>query len=89
MGGHVRARHNLGVLEKRAGNMDRVIKHHTIAAGLGYNDSLENIKLMFMNGHATKDDYAKALRVYQAYLVEIKSAQRDEAAIADEDYKYC
>ena len=88
MGGHVKARHYLGVLEKRAGNMDRVIKHHTIAAGLGYNDSLENIKLMFMNGHATKDDYAKALRVHQAYLVEIKSPQRNEAAIAVYDYNY-
>ena len=35
---------------------------------------------MFMNGHATKDDYVKALRAYQAYLVEIKRPQRDESA---------
>ena len=41
-----------------------------------------------MNGHATKEDYAKALRVYQAYLVEIKSAQRDEAAAYSHEYKY-
>ena len=59
-----------------------------IAAGCGYTDSLELIKKMFMKGHATKDDYAKALQVYQAYLIEIKSAQRDEAAAADEAYKY-
>ena len=43
---------------------------------------------MFMNGDATKDDYAKALRVYQTYLVEIKSAQRDEAAAFNDAYKY-
>ena len=88
MGGHVNARYNLGALEKNAGNMDRALKHWMIAAGCGDNDSLENIKQMFKNGHATKDDYAKALRVYQAYLVEIKSTQRNEAAAARERYKY-
>ena len=88
MGGHVRARHNLGAIEFNAGNMDRAVKHHMIAAGSGYNVSLENIKQMFMDVQATKDDYAKALRSYQANLVEIKSAQRDEAAAFDDDYKY-
>ena len=64
------------------------MKHYVIAAGCGDNESLENIKQMFMNGHAAKDDYAKALQVYQACLNEIKSPQRDEAAEADERYKY-
>ena len=41
-----------------------------------------------MDGHATKDDYAKALRAYQAYLAEIKSAQRDAAAAARANYRY-
>ena len=69
-------------------NKSRAVKHYMIAVGMGQSNSLEIIKQMFMNGHATKDDYAKALRVYQAYLVEIKSPQRNEAATADEDYKY-
>ena len=43
---------------------------------------------MFMNGDATKNDYAKALRVYQANLVEIKSPQRDEAAAFNDVYTY-
>ena len=59
-----------------------------IAAGSGDNDSLEFIKQMFMKGYATRDDYAKALRVYQENLVEIKSPQRDEAATFNEGYKY-
>ena len=92
MGGHVNARHNLGVLEWRAGrqtgNIDRALKHFMIAAGCGYTGSLEHIKHAFMNGVATKDDYVKALRVYQANLVEIKSPQRDEAAAMDDDNKY-
>jgi len=41
-----------------------------------------------MDGHATKDDYTKALRAYQAYLDKITIDQRDEAAAADDDYKY-
>ena len=88
MGGDIYARHNLGVLEGNKGNVDRALRHYMIAAGAGNTDSLETIKLMFMNGHATKDDYTKALRVYQANLVEIKSPQRDEAAVAHELYKY-
>ena len=88
MRGHVTSRHNLGSLEGRAGNIDRAVKHYMIAAGCGYTRSLEVIKQMFMNGDATKDDYAKALQVYQANLVEIKSPQRDEAAAADDNYKY-
>ena len=46
------------------------------------------IKDMYMDGDATKDDYANALRSYQAYLDEIKSDQRDKAAAAKDIYKY-
>ena len=88
MGGVVEARYILGVYEKRAENMDRALKHLMIAAGCGDTSSLNAIKQMFMNGGVTKDDYAKALQVYQAYLNEIKSPQRNEAAATDEIYKY-
>ena len=88
MGGLVEARHNLGALDFNAGNMNRALKHFMIAAGSGYNDSLDTIQAMFNNGQATKDDYAKALRVYKENLVEIESKQRDEAAAFDDDYKY-
>ena len=43
---------------------------------------------MFMYGHATKEDYAKVLQTYQAYLGEMKSPQRDQAAALSDDYKY-
>ena len=68
--------------------MDRALKHFMIAAGVGDNDSLEAIQQMFKNGLATKDEYAKALRVYQAYLNEIKSPQRNQAAAINDAYKY-
>ena len=88
MGGEERARHHLGALEGMAGNHDRALKHFMIAVRDGYINSLKTIKLLYEEGHATKDDYKKALQLYQGYLNEIKSAQRDEAAEADVDYKY-
>ena len=88
MKGSVKARCHLGVVEGQAGNTDRALKHWMIAVKGGNANSLENIKRMLGYGDATKDDYAKALRSYQAYLNEIKSDQRDEAAAYDDEYKY-
>ena len=88
MNGSVYARHNLGCNEWQAGNIDRALKHFMIAVRDGESRSLKSIKLMYKNGLATKDDYANALRSYQAYLDEIKSDQRDEAAALNDEYKY-
>ena len=89
MGGDVRARHNLGTMEIEAGNMDRALKHWMIAVRDGYNESLEKIKLWYANGQATKDEYTEALQLYQTYLGEIKSSQRDKAAASyPEEDKY-
>ena len=59
-----------------------------ISAGGGEKESLGAIQEMFKMGVATKEDYTQALRAYQAYLGEIKSVQRNEAAAADEEFKY-
>ena len=88
MGGDVNARHNLGIEEEEAGNIDRAIKHYMIAVRSGNPKSLEVFKLMYSNGHATKEDYTKALQSYQEYLSEIKSAQRDKAAADHDEYRY-
>ena len=88
MAGGINARHNLGNNELRAGNMNRALKHYMIAAESGEPHSLKQIQKIYTNGHATKDDYAKALRAYQVYLAEIKSDQRDKAAAASANYCY-
>ena len=88
MKGNMLARHNLGIMEKTAGNMDRALNHYMIATKGGNSDSLKQIKAFYSNGHATKDDYTKALQLYQSYLGEIKSVQRDEAAAAYEEFRY-
>ena len=59
-----------------------------IAVEGGHNDSLKAIQQLYINGLATKEDYAKALKAYQAYLKEIKSDDRDKAAAYTDRYKY-
>ena len=88
MRGQIDSRHNLGNNEWRLGNIDRALKHWMISVRDGEYRSLQSIKDMYMDGDATKDDYAKALRSYQKYLDEIKSDQRDKAAAAKDIYKY-
>ena len=88
MRGDVCARHNLGIIEENKGDIDRALKHFMTAVEFGYSKSLVHIKGFFVTGLATKDDYAKALRAYQAYLDEIKSDQRDKAAAFSDIFKY-
>lgn len=46
------------------------------------------IRDFYTAGVATKDEYAKALHVYQAYLDDIRSDQRDAAASDWERFRY-
>lgn len=86
--GDVLSRHNLGICEERRGNYARSIKHHLIATRLGDKESLDKVQSYFMMEIASKDDYQKALSNYQKYLGEIKSTQRDEAALSYERNRY-
>ena len=79
MCGHVDARHNLGYEEGKAGNFDLALQHWMISAKLGDEQSLNNVKKLFMKGLATKADYAAALRGYQHAIKEMSSSDRDEA----------
>jgi len=88
MSGYAAARHYLGLLEADAGNMDRALKHYMIGVRGGYSKSLKKIQELYSKGYVTKEDYTKALQLYQTYLSEIKSDQRDEAAAADEENRY-
>ena len=89
VGGNESARYILGCFEDGR-NMSRALRHYMIASGCGGNESLKKIREFYVNGHATKDDYAKALRAHQKYIIDgIKSAQRDDAALFDNGmYRY-
>ena len=59
-----------------------------ISAGAGYNDSVKNIRQLYLDGNATKEDYSNALLAYQAYLEDVRSEQRDKAAAYNDTYTY-
>ena len=79
IGGHPGARFDLGVHEHSNGRTNRAMKHFIIAANLGDDDSLYNVKVGFIDGFVSKDDYASALRGHQAAVDATKSEQREEA----------
>lgn len=79
IGGNAEARHGLGYVEYTAGNIDRAMKHYMIAAGVGYDDSLTNIRLAFTRGQVTKEYFEKALRAHKDAKDAMKSEQREVA----------
>jgi len=81
MNGDVKARHNLGCLEWKAGNHHRAFNYFLLSARAGHKDSLDVVKQGYMNGIVTKDGYANTLRAHQQRHDEMKSDDRDKAYI--------
>jgi len=59
-------------------NYELAVQHLMISAKMGYEKSLNGIKDMFKEGHATKAQYAEALRGYGDAVEEMNSPQREE-----------
>ena len=81
IGGHPWARYNLGADEWNSGEYDRAVKHWIIAAKLGHDKALEEVKTGFRRRVVSKEDYEAALRGHQAAVDATKSEQREEADI--------
>ena len=79
IGGHPQARGILALLEMDNCRFERAAKHFIIAANLGCDVSLEQVKELFMKGVVSKEEYAGALRGYQTAVDATKSTERDEA----------
>ena len=79
MKGCADSRHCLGVVDINEGSYELAVQHFMISAKMGYEFSLDGIKDMFMQGHATKAQYAEALIGYQGAVEEMKNPQREEA----------
>ena len=78
MNGSVHARHSLGSIEMQDDNQRRAMKHFILAARAGHDKALGMVKLGFMHGIATKEEYANTLRAYQKSVDEMKSEARDK-----------
>ena len=79
MQGHLESRYVLGIFEQGNENHELAVRHWMIAAKMGDQGSLDEIKDMFMDGLATKVQYAESLKGYQNALEMTKSPQREEA----------
>ena len=79
IGGHPTARHNLGVYEWNNGSADRAVKHYIIAANLGLDRSIQELKECYKKELVSKEDFAAALRAYHAAVNAMKSPQREVA----------
>jgi len=75
IGGHPRARFNLGYEELRNRRIERAMKHLIIAANLGHDVSLRSLR-EYINIFVSEEDFAAALRAHQAALDATKSPQR-------------
>ena len=82
IGGHPAARGGLAAYEMENGRLERAAKHWIIAANLGNNNSLQEVKELFVRGIVSKEEYAAALRGYQAAVDATKSAERDKVEAA-------
>jgi len=82
IGGHPKARHNLGFVELINGRDARAVKHLIIAANMGHDGSLVALKLCYRKGLISKENFAAALRGHQAAVDSTKSPQREAAESA-------
>jgi TPR repeat protein len=85
IGGHVDARHNLGCHEEDNGRMERAVKHFTIAANMGEEDSMKLLWKYHARGLVKKEDLTATLRAHQAAVDATKSQQREEGERAKKE----
>lgn len=83
IGGHELARHNLGIIESKNGNVGKAYKHWITSAKAGCDESLHNIY-----GHITQNEYTNALLANRHSQEEMKSEQRTIAAEKYSDTEY-
>jgi len=84
IGGHEIARFHLGAIECKNGNMDTAMKHYIISAKSGYDGALKVVGVGYEEGYVTKDEYASTLRAYQVSTDEMKSVEREIAALLED-----
>ena len=75
MKGDVGSRYSLGIVEANKGNHELAVQHWMMSSKMGAEASLNGIREMFKEGHATKAQYAEALRGYRDAVEE---HQREE-----------
>ena len=76
--GSVEAREVLALIEAGNGNSNKAVRHWTVAAGAGSQESLDHLKEKFKDALVSKDHLTQALYAFHAYNQEKKSESRNE-----------
>jgi hypothetical protein len=77
MAGSEVARHNIGCMEGKSGNMDRAVKHWTIGASAGCYDAMHYLRILFEKGHTSRESIDSTLAAYNNSCAEFRSEARD------------
>jgi hypothetical protein len=77
MAGDEVARNNLGCAEAQSGNMERAIKHWTIAASAGDHNAMHQLTILFQHGALSRDQIDSFLIAYNDSCAEMRSEARD------------
>jgi len=81
MAGHELARSNLGIIEFQSRNMERAVKHWTIAASTGNYIAMHELRAFFErdggNYYVGRDTIDSVLKAYNNSCAEMKSEARD------------
>jgi hypothetical protein len=77
MAGHDVARYNIGCLEYNSGNMDRAVKHWTIAASAGDYHAMHTLRKNFEGGFVSRESIDSTLIAYNNSCAEMRSEASD------------
>jgi len=79
MAGNEVARFSLGNMELQSGNVERAVKHWTIAASAGSYNAMKNLIIASNHGSTSRATTDSTLTAYNNSCVEMRSEARDAA----------
>jgi hypothetical protein len=77
MAGHEMARYNLGINEVKSGNIERAVKHLTIAASGGGFRAMHHLRILFEKGAFSRESIESTLIAFNNSCAEFRSEARD------------
>jgi TPR repeat protein len=83
--GHEVARYTLGCMEVMSRNMERAVKHWTIAASAGCFRAMDSLIKFFKRGLVSRESIDSTLAAYNSSCAEMRSEARDAAIQLETD----
>jgi TPR repeat protein len=77
MAGDEVAQCNLGLMEAQSRNIERAVKHWTIAASAGHYKAMQELKTLFEKGFVSRESINSTLEAYNNSCAEFRSEARD------------